>query len=762
MAFPVPLVAQSPIGSLIYGRSTTGFIGSATETDTFTISIDPNQTISVLVTPTTSTFRPAVQLLDPNGATITTATAAAAGQAALIQTAGETATTTGTYKIVVSGVSSTTGNYTVQVTLNAALEREGLLNGVTDDAIATAQNFDASAIVLGGSGSNAKRLGAVGKSDRPASYSAAAATFAFDNISTSGTTISFPTNDDDATQIPIGFTFPMYGVAYTNVFVSTNGLLTFGAANTAFSNADLTSSPAQAAIAAFWDDLVISGSSATKVVYQVLGTGAATKLVIQWNNVSFYADSSHSGGVTFEAELGINGSIRFNYQTLNTGRNNGTNDLGASATAGIKDAGTQGSNRLLLMFNNGPTALINNSTSVVISPAPPATSDYYSFTASAGETDTLVVAAQFTANLNLDLLNASGTVLASGTAGSTNLTAAISQFAFAAAGTYYLRVSGDANVPYSVVVTRNAAFDTEPNDTFATAQGLDPASSGALGYIVGGSTPNEDWYSINVTGEQTLSLTTFTPGDGTGEFSNTLAPRIQLYSPGNVLLATGTVLADGRNESLSSIVTAPGLYRVRVTSQNSASGEYFVSASQVPISNIQSVAIDDGTAQRSRVRSITLTLNGTIVTAPSSAFHLVRTEDGLVVPVVVSAITPLGGGQTQITLTFDGPSLEAGSLADGHYTLSIDGSQIIDSNGQMADAAGNGVLGSSRTVAFLRFFGDTNGDGIVDANDYLAFRAAYLTGDATGLNSAYDYDGDGLFTMADLQAFTDNLLKRVL
>ena len=315
---------------MIYGRSVAGFIGSTTETDTFTISIDPKQTISVLVTPTTSTFRPAVQLLDPSGATISTASAAAAGQAALIQTATATATTTGIYKIVVSGVSSTTGNYTVQVTLNAALEREGTVSGVTDDTMGTAQNVDASAVVLGGSGSNAKRLGATGQTDKPASYSAAAATFAFDNISTTGTTISFATNDDDATQIPIGFTFPMYGVAYTNVFVSTNGLLTSGAANTASTNADLTSSPAQAAIAPFWDDLVISGSRTSKVVYQVLGTGAATKLVVQWNNVSFYNDSSHSGGVTFEAELGINGSIRFNYQTLNTGRNSGTNDLGAT------------------------------------------------------------------------------------------------------------------------------------------------------------------------------------------------------------------------------------------------------------------------------------------------------------------------------------------------------------------------------------------------------------------------------------------------
>ena len=96
---------------------------------TYTLAVDPLQTISVLVMPTGSTLQPSVQLLSPTGVTIGTATAAAAGQDALIQATATTGTTTGTYQIVVGGAGSTLGNYTVQVTLNAALDAAAYLAG---------------------------------------------------------------------------------------------------------------------------------------------------------------------------------------------------------------------------------------------------------------------------------------------------------------------------------------------------------------------------------------------------------------------------------------------------------------------------------------------------------------------------------------------------------------------------------------------------------------------------------------------------------
>ena len=83
----------------------------------------------------------------------------------------------------------------------------------------------------------------------------------------------------------------------------------------------------------------------------------------------------------------------------------------------------------------------------------------------------------------------------------------------------------------------------------------------------------------------------------------------------------------------------------------------------------------------------------------------------------------------------------------------------------MVDAANNGTAGSTGTVSFFRFFGDLNGDGVVDANDFLVFRAAYvayLSGDLAAYNSALDYDDSGTLTVVDLDAFMTNFLKRTL
>ena len=112
--------------------------------------------------------------------------------------------------------------------------------------------------------------------------------------------------------------------------------------------------------------------------------------MIQWNNISYKADTSSKGGakggLTFEAVLFANGDIRFNYQSLATGRNGGANDLGKSATVGIKDAGA-GAPSSLLVYNNGPTTLVNSNKSVQITRGS-ATPDLYSFNLAAGQTTT--------------------------------------------------------------------------------------------------------------------------------------------------------------------------------------------------------------------------------------------------------------------------------------------------------------------------------------------------------------------------------------
>ncbi len=110
--------------------------------DTFTLNVDPGQTITVKVTPTAATLQPSVQLIDPSSALIGSGTAGSANQNALIQTVAAAAG--GTYQIVVSGAGGTLGGYTVQVTLNSALEKEGNLVGATNNSLtSTGQTLDA-------------------------------------------------------------------------------------------------------------------------------------------------------------------------------------------------------------------------------------------------------------------------------------------------------------------------------------------------------------------------------------------------------------------------------------------------------------------------------------------------------------------------------------------------------------------------------------------------------------------------------------------
>ena len=172
-----------------------------------------------------------------------------------------------------------------------------------------------------------------------------------------------------------------------------------------------------------------------------------------------------------------------------------------------------------------------------------------------------------------------------------------------------------------------------------------------------------------------------------------------------------------------------------------------------PAPGVQSVTIDNGTPQRSEVRSLTIDFGGTIVAAPSSAFTLSRTQDNLSIPVTASALTPLPGGDTQVVLTFSGPNLDGMSVPDGNYVITVDGSQIIDNFGQLLDAAGTGVAGSLGSINFFRLIGDANGDGIVNSQDLALVSSGWLTAGPMG-----DVNADNIVNTQDLALISSNWL----
>ena len=108
-------------------------------------------------------------------------------------------------------------------------------------------------------------------------------------------------------------------------------------------------------------------------------------------------------------------------------------------------------------------------------------------------------------------------------------------------------------------------------DTTITSGGLAFRGFGPTHFVDSvqkGGQRNDDWYSVTVI-QGRLQFETSTPGDGPGEFVNTLDPHIELFdSTGATLIATGDPLEDGRNESINvSGLPAPATYLVRVTGE---------------------------------------------------------------------------------------------------------------------------------------------------------------------------------------------------
>jgi Arylsulfotransferase (ASST) len=156
--------------------------------------------------------------------------------------------------------------------------------------------------------------------------------------------------------------------------------------------------------------------------------------------------------------------------------------------------------------------------------------------------------------------------------------------------------------------------------------------------------------------------------------------------------------------------------------------------------NVESVVLNDGAAQRSMVNSLTITFSGAAV-LDAGAIEL-RRQDGSLVDAQVSI--SLVSGKTVAVLTFAGPDIIGGSLADGSYTLTVRADRVHDRWGRELDGDGNGSAGGDRVDGFFRLFGDSDGDRDLDQSDRDLFRSAFKTsaGDA-GYLWYFDFDGNG-------------------
>ena len=209
---------------------------------------------------------------------------------------------------------------------------------------------------------------AVGAGPDAFGYTATTTTFNFEDLTTPAyaSTGILDGTDDATITIPIGFPFTFYGVTYTTLTVSTNGLITFGGADPAYMpvNINTTTTPNDLpSIAVFWHDWTFQFLGSDEALYATVGAPGERRLIVQWDFAQSRAGTA-TDTVTFEAKLfeGSN-NIEFHYDDA-TVSDDSTNSNGLNATVGIRDVHGQQSatNRSLQWSFN--QAVINDSTAI--------------------------------------------------------------------------------------------------------------------------------------------------------------------------------------------------------------------------------------------------------------------------------------------------------------------------------------------------------------------------------------------------------------
>ncbi|MGQ9654271.1 MAG: nidogen-like domain-containing protein, partial [Thermodesulfobacteriota bacterium] len=168
----------------------------------------------------------------------------------------------------------------------------------------------------------------------------------------------------------LGFAFPFYGRLYSNVYVSSNGLITFDAPSTRYTNDCIPngSSP-NGFIAPFWDDLAVGGDYNPGAIYYLRGGSEPYRyFVVQWDRVTRLGTSDP---MTFQAVLWENGNIDLAYASLSGALDSATvgieNPQGTDGVQYLCNQAGLGSELKVGYFYPRPVALYDHSTTSDIS-----------------------------------------------------------------------------------------------------------------------------------------------------------------------------------------------------------------------------------------------------------------------------------------------------------------------------------------------------------------------------------------------------------
>jgi hypothetical protein len=172
-----------------------------------------------------------------------------------------------------------------------------------------------------------------------------------------------------------------------------------------------------------------------------------------------------------------------------------------------------------------------------------------------------------------------------------------------------------------------------------------------------------------------------------------------------------------------------------------------------PAPAMEPITVNEGSAQRSMVTSITLRFSAPVTLAAGAVTLALHSPDNVgSLPGSLTWSTADGG--LSYTVTFSGNNTFNGSLADGVYDLTLHASLITDAWSQP-------LSGGDQTTTFHRLYGDANGDALIDGADLGAFATGFgLTAASPTFPAYFDIDGNGKIDGVDLGNFATNFGKR--
>ena len=360
-------------------------------------------------------------------------------------------------------------------------------------------------------------------------------------------------------------------------------------------------------------------------------------------------------------------------------------------------------------------------------------------------------------------------------------------------GSFPINLTDINGVLYFAADTDNGEFDKEPyksdgnnttlvqNINTTGGQGSNPSGFVELGGVVYfAATSTNDGVELYRTTATAAELVQDVPGSALPEELAVAGGRV-FYSAvdenesDRELWTAGGPLATGAAQALDQF---PGIFQGgRPTDIVEVGGDiYFVGKDQTSgrelfvldefTPQVESVVINDGSAQRSQITSVTVTFDG-IVDAAAAAFELTNIDTSTTVTNVQIDVS-IDGAKTIAVLTFGdgGASVDdragsgalGNSLSNGNYRLNVTGALVTDPT---TGFALNDFVFGGQTAAdvpnddFFRLIGDTSGDGNVNFGDFASgFLPAFDTveGDED-FNPSVDGNGDGLINFTDFASF---------